>query len=67
MDKAISIERVNTSFRYNDPPLTEKGRKDAYEKGYMIIAYKYQLEQRLYGGRPFDKIVIESSPFLRTM
>mmetsp|Transcript_33799 Transcript_33799/g.39764 ORF Transcript_33799/g.39764 Transcript_33799/m.39764 type:complete len:149 (+) Transcript_33799:36-482(+) len=67
MDKAISVERLKTSFAYNDPPLTEAGRTDAYQKGYLILAYKFQLEQRLNGGKPFDKVIVESSPFLRTM
>ena len=41
MDCTISIERLKTSFRYNDPPLTDDGCKDAYHKGMLLAAYKF--------------------------
>lgn len=67
MDKTFGMERLRTSFIYNDPPLTDEGKSQAFQTAYMIIAYKYQLEQKLNDGRPFDRVVLESSPFLRTM
>ena len=67
MDKTYGMERLRTSFIYNDPPLTDEGKTHAYQTAYMVIAYKYQLEQKLNDGKPFDRVVLESSPFLRTM
>ena len=35
--------------------------------GTCCVGYKLQLEHMLNGGEPFDEVIIESSPFLRTM
>ena len=67
MDKTFGMQRLRSSFRYNDPPLTDDGKSQAYRTGMLIIGYKFQLEQQLFGGEPFDRIILEASPFLRTM
>ena len=67
LDLTFGLERIKKSFSSNDPPLTDEGVTKAYAAGMMIIAYKYQLEHMFNKGRPFDKFIIESSPFLRTM
>lgn len=67
MDKTYGMERLKTAFRSCDPPITTEGQNQAFATGMMIVAYKFQIEHRLNQGRPFDRIVIESSPFIRTM
>ena len=67
IDLTFGMQRLKTSFEYNDPTLTVEGRAHAYHTGMLILAYKHQLEHRLNGGAPFDEVVIEASPYLRTM
>ena len=66
VDKTI-IERFKSEWQLHDTPITEDGKKHAYFVGTMEIGYKLQLEHMLNQGEQFDEVIIESSPFLRTM
>ena len=66
LDKTI-FERFKTEWQYHDPPITEGGKKHAFFVGTMCVGYKLHLEHLLNEGEQFDEIIIESSPFLRSM
>jgi hypothetical protein len=66
IDKTV-IERFKQDWVVHDPIISPAGAQDAFYVGTMLISYKQQLEKQLLGDRKFDEIVIESSPFLRTM
>ena len=66
LDKTV-IERFKSDWERYDPPITVDGKKHAFFVGTVSVGYKLQLEHMLNGGQPFDEVVIESSPFTRTM
>lgn len=61
------VKRFSTPFERNDPVITDVGVDHAYQVGHHLVAYKLQLEHQLNDGLPFEEVVIESSPYLRTM
>lgn len=67
IDLTFGMQRLRTEFEYNDPTLTVEGKAQAFQTGMLILAYKYQLEHDLNQGEPFEEVIIESSPYLRTM
>ena len=66
LDKTV-VERFKSEWDRFDPPITEDGKLHAFFVGTVSVGYKLQLEHRLNNGAPFDEVIIESSPFLRTM
>ena len=48
-----------------DPPLTELGLEQAVETGLFLRKYLQEVEKEI--GKKFDSVILESSPFIRSM
>ena len=65
IDKTI-VERFKHDWSYHDPIITPDGCEMAASLG-KILKDKYMTQLEEIVGGKFDSIVIESSPYLRTM